>query len=348
VAGSAAATGSAAGAVIDPAAPPAAMAEWGYADPAYAAALSEFGAPIRLPGSGGSLLVRAIPGTDAFDAMGPYPLFACSDWTALRDDLAALASRLVTATLVADPFGRHDPALLERTFDVVRPLKRHFIVDLAGARGASPSKHHRYYARRAMREVEIDIPADPGAYAGEWTALYGDLVSRHSIEGLRAFSRASFDAQLRVRGAVLFRALRHGTAVGAQIWYEGGERGTGSGPATGCAATTGSGPATAWSHLAASSAEGYELGAAYALHAAAIDHFRGRADLLDLGGGAGLDDDGGDGLTAFKAGWATGTRTTFLCGAVLQPGSCARLSAGASGTGYFPAYRAGEFAGRSR
>jgi hypothetical protein len=65
----------------------------GYSHPAYAASLSEFGAPLELPRSGGWLLRRAIPGSDACDAMGPYPLFACRSPAGLAEDLRELDGR---------------------------------------------------------------------------------------------------------------------------------------------------------------------------------------------------------------------------------------------------------------
>jgi hypothetical protein len=92
-----------------------------------------------------------------------------------------------------------------------------------------------------------------------------------------------------------------------------------------------------YSHLAATSGRGYDLGAGYALHAAAIERFRG-SGLLDLGGAAGLADDD-TGLARFKAGFATSTREAWLCGAVLDGARYRRLVGGADG-GYFPAYRA--------
>jgi len=61
----------------------------------------------------------------------PNPLFACGDWPALRADLDSLAGRLVSVTLVTDPFGAYDEALLKSIFDVVRRFKKHFVVDLA-------------------------------------------------------------------------------------------------------------------------------------------------------------------------------------------------------------------------
>jgi hypothetical protein len=62
---------------------------------------------------------------------------------------------------------------------------------------------------------------------------------------------------------------------------------------------------------------------------------------VDLGGAAG-GHDADTGLARFKRGWATGTRTAWLGGRVLDAAGVARLG-GARGT-YFPAYRAGKAA----
>jgi hypothetical protein len=59
----------------------------GYMHPNYAHSLREFGEPRELPGSGGWILERIIPGTPYRDAMGCYPLFACNDWSKLANDL---------------------------------------------------------------------------------------------------------------------------------------------------------------------------------------------------------------------------------------------------------------------
>ncbi len=307
-----------------------------YAHPGYAGSLSEFGRPVALPASGGWLLERAIPGSDLHDAMGPYPLFACHSWDALRADLRALEGGLVSAVLVTDPFGRYDRALLDRTFDVARPFKGHFVVELDRASLAGLSKHHRYYTRRAMREIEVEVTGRPLDHLDEWHTLYQALVARRGIGGIRAFSRASFADQLVLPGTVLLRAVSRGVTVGMHVWY-----------------TSSHGDGVAYSHLAATSDVGYGLGAAYALHWAAVQHFRGSYRWLDLGAGVGAGAGPGsgadpDGLTAFKAGWATDTRTAYICGRILSTRdyealSSAVPSAGASGSGYFPAYRAGEY-----
>lgn len=296
--------------------------EAGYASALYARSQAHAGRLRPLTGSGGWLLEREIPGAEGSDAMGCYPLFACRDWSALPDDLAACGD-LVSVVAVPDPHGEHDPALLRRAFpDLVEPFKEHFVCELG--RAPAGSRHHRYYARRALRRLEVEESSDPPRHLDEWEGLYAQLVERHGLTGLHAFSRDSFAAQLSVPGAVLLRAVERGSAVAAQLWYL--RRGI------------------AYSHLAAASARGYELAASYALHAAAAVLLRDRADVLHLGGGAGrADAAGGDGLSTFKAGWATGSVTTYLVGRVLDTERYRTLAA-SRGAAYFPAYRAGELA----
>lgn len=104
----------------------------GYLHRDYAESLAEFGEPLLLPKSEGWILKRRIPDFPAFDAMGCYPLFACSDWSRLDSDLDELKADLVSLTLVADPFGNHDVEGLRRCFrDLVIPYKEHFVVDLS-------------------------------------------------------------------------------------------------------------------------------------------------------------------------------------------------------------------------
>ncbi|HEV2444527.1 MAG TPA: GNAT family N-acetyltransferase, partial [Candidatus Sulfopaludibacter sp.] len=243
------------------------MTPAGYMHPLYAEALSEFGTPVALTSSGGWLLGRRLPATGDHDAMGPYPLFCCADWNALRQDLDTLRGRLVSVVLVADPFGEHKEEILRASFDRVLPFKTHFAVDLDRA-GPVGSKHHQNRARRALRDVAIEVCPDPVSRLGEWVSLYSHLTERHALTGIRAFSPESFRRQFEVPGLVLLRATsRSGECVGAQLWFLQGE--------------------AAYSHLTAANAEGYRCACTYALYDAAIRHFRGTVRWLDLGGGAG-------------------------------------------------------------
>jgi hypothetical protein len=307
----------------------------GYAHPDYAASLGEFGTPRRLPASGGFLLERAIPGVSSpdptvagRDAMGCYPLLACLDWDRLGGDLAALEGQLVSIAAVLDPFGLDDPARLQALFpDRVLPFKDHFIADLEHHDLATLSRHHRYYAKRALAQAEVEVCAEPPRHLDEWTDLYAMLCARHGLRGIQAFSRSAFERQLRVPGMTMLRARSGGATVGAHLWYVQGD--------------------VAYSHLAAASPRGYELMVFYALYWRACEHFRGRVRFIDFGAGAGLATGGEeDGLTRFKRGWANATRTAWFCGRILDRALYAKILAGRGleAGGYFPAYRKGEFA----
>ena len=301
----------------------------GYGSAAYAESLSEFGKPTHLRNSGGWVLERAIKGTDRHDAMGCYPLFTCTNWAGLSNDLGAIADRFVTLSAVIDPFAPVGEADLREAFDVVQPFKEHFVIEAPTFEAATVSKHHRYYARRAMRTLVVTREPEPVLRLDDWSRLYEVLVRRHALHGIKAFSRESFAGQLSVPGLVMFLATGKNGPVGAHLWFVGND--------------------VAYSHLAAFSDEGYATGAAYALYWGAIRSFRdemsNQVRWIDLGAGAGSSGDSTDGLTTFKRGWSSTTRTTFFCGRVFDRQAYDRL-AGATGTTsarYFPAYRSGEF-----
>jgi hypothetical protein len=299
----------------------------GYAHPDYAESLAEFGTPRFLAGSGATLLERTIPGCTARDAMGCYPLFACTDWSKLEADLEAAGRDWICLSVVTDPFGRYDRACLARSFPSwLRAFKEHHVVDLAVPEQDRTSDHHRRNARRARRVVEVETCAEPTRFLGEWIALYAHLVRRHGIRGIPAFSARSFEGQLRVPGLVAFRAEHAGETVGMLLWYVQGDVG--------------------YYHLGAYDDAGYELRASFALFQHAIEHFRDAGlRWLDLGAGAGTTARADDGLGRFKQGWSTGTRTAWLGGRIFDPEHYARLARerGAEGVDFFPAYRHAEW-----
>lgn len=296
----------------------------GYALAGYAQSLAEFGQPMSLPRSCGWLLSRSISGSDQHDALGCYPLFACARWDLLEADLSELSGRMVSVGLVPDPFHAPEESELRRLFPHLVPFKRHFIADLACAPEKFVSKHHRYYVRRSLRDVRVEVAARPMDYLEEWCSLYAELVRRHELRGIKAFSQSAFAAQLALPGVTLLRAVAGSETVGAHLWFTQGEVG--------------------FSHLAAFRPRGYELMAAYALYWHALEHFRGRVRVLNLGAGAGLDPDAKDGLTQFKRGWASDTRTVWFAGRVLKPDVYSQLCRErGERPGYFPAYRTPEW-----
>jgi hypothetical protein len=295
----------------------------GYAHPGYARSLAEFGTPLELARSGGWILEREIPDGGSRDAMGCYPLLFCRDWRALRADLDALEGRLVSVSAVPDPFGAHDEALLRECFgDVIVPFKEHFVTDMARPLEESVSRHHRKYARKALREVDVELVADPSKYIDEWLDLHRWLVARHGATGIRAFSPRAFAAQLALPGAVVVRATHRGVPVGAQLWFQHAD--------------------VAYGHVLAFSPQGYETGAPYALYWFALSHFLGKVRWCSFGGVSGTDVAGPGGLSQFKRGWATGTRTAYFCGRILDRARYAEQvrRSGAAAGAFFPAYRA--------
>jgi hypothetical protein len=296
----------------------------GYRHPGYAAALSEYGTPLALQRSEGSLLARSIAGTADRDAIGAYPLFACSNWSALASDLDEFAGELVSVALVADPFGDWTIEMLDAAFPDRRfAFKEHFVVELTPDPLRAVTPHHQRFAARGQRRVTIELVGSPPSLLGDWSRLYGELIRRHHITGIAAFSPGSFAQQLAVPGVVAFRATEADATVGAALWYVDGD--------------------VAYWHLAAYSPRGYKIDASYALLAAALEHFSGSGlRWASLGAGAGMDGNGFDGLSRFKAGWASGTRTAHFCGRVLDPDRYAALTARPAS--FFPAYRAGSMA----
>ena len=299
----------------------------GYQHFRYAQSFAAFGVPRELTHCGGWIVERPVPRSPFRDAMGCYPLFSCQRWAHLPLDLAEMSTDLVALTVVTDPFGDVNEENLRACFDVVHAYKRHFVTDLGEPIDSVVGKTHRRNAANARRQVAVDVCAEPLRMLDTWMVLYEGLSVRHGITGLRRFSRDAFAQQLTVPGLLMFRAMADEQVIGLHLWYVQGD--------------------VAYGHLGATNARGYELMASYALYWHALETLRERVRWADLGGAAGYDDSEArtTGLGKFKAGWATGTRQSYVCGRILRPDAYAQLTAmyGSLDTRYFPAYRAGEF-----
>jgi Acetyltransferase (GNAT) domain len=298
----------------------------GYLHPSYAESLSEFGKPRFLPKSGGWILERPIPGFPYEDAMGCYPLFACQGWSRLSEDLKEVVTDLVSLALVTDPFGNYDARLLQQCFDKVIPYKEHFVTDLFRPFQESVSAHHQRYARKALRDVRVERCEDPTRFIDDWVGLYLNLTSRHCIRGISAFSRAAFEMQFRVPGLIAFRAAHQECAVGMTLWYLQDK--------------------VAYYHLGAYSDTGYRMRASFAMFRTAFEYFADNdVRWLSLGAGSGVETSRDGGLSRFKRGWSTGTRTVYFCGRAFQPEKYDQIAKAVCTTpsNYFPVYRQGEF-----
>jgi hypothetical protein len=302
------------------------MTENGYLNPLYAQSLAEYGSPLELAASQGTLLKRPIPGTSYDDGMGCYPIFVCNNWSNLASDLDCISSQLISVSMVTDPFGNYDYESLKGIFDFASPYKEHFVVDLRRDCEEFVEKHHQRNVRKAAQSLKIEICEEPLDFLPQWNLLYDILIERHQISGLTRFSREVFAKQFNVPGLVVFRALADDETVGMLLWYVQDK--------------------IAYYHLGAYSDLGYALNASFALFWYALKHFSASGlEWLSLGAGAGARNDGTDGLTRFKRGWSTGTRQAYFCGKVFNQKIYDELvrKRGVERTDYFPAYRSGEF-----
>jgi hypothetical protein len=299
----------------------------GYRHPKYAQSLAEFGKPFSLAKCGGQLLARQIPNTDYMDAMGCYPLFCCRDWGRLHEDLETLRDEMVSVALVTDPFGDFQiEQLLECFPDKMFHYKDHLVVDFTGDRPISFSGNHKRNIKKALRGVAVEFCASLEPVLDDWILLYKNLIQRHSIKGIAAFSRWSFEELFKVPGLLAFRAVHGAETVGMTLVIIQGK--------------------WSYSHLSAYSERGYELRASYALYNAAIEHLKSMGiSGLSLGAAAGTQAKAQDGLTEFKQGWANASKPVYFCGRILNPSRYEQVVIANSihSTHYFPTYRLGEF-----
>jgi hypothetical protein len=289
-----------------------------YATEAYARSLSHWGEALHVPEWDCHVITHETAG--GADAAGMYPLAVIPADADLAGGLERLRRLgMISLTLVLDDFHRPPLDELRRHFQLVNRFKTHQ-VRRTGAPFAY-GKHHRYEVRRALKKVAVR-PFDLAGHAAEWSTLYAALTQRRALAGVHDFPASHYDALYRLDGTTSIGAWLDDELVCAHIWVSDGKY--------------------VHSHLGASSSAGYAAGAAYAVYDASIRHFAG-AELLNLGGGAGLRDDPGDGLASFKRGFANESAAAYICGAVLDPVQYDRLvrqTGVPPDTLFFPAYRA--------
>lgn len=299
----------------------------GYSHPLYVQSFLNIGIPWELTKCEGWILRRQIPKTSYFDAMACYPLFCCNNWSNLKSDIEDLGEQLVCLSLVADPFGEYDFHYLKQCFkDIVIPFKQHFVMDLNLPIDSYISKHHIRNIKKSLKSIFVENCKEPINHAEEWVSLYQNLITKRQIKGIATFSPLTLCQQLQVPGIVMFRALYDSLTVGINLWYVYGD--------------------VAYYHLGALSNIGYDIKASYGLIWSAVEYFSElKLKWINLGGGAGINNEGTDGLTLFKRRWSSGTKTTYFCGRVFQPQIYAdiNLMTGNQCNNYFPSYRSGEF-----
>jgi len=286
-----------------------------YADPAYVVALMpEDGKALAVPAWGNAVLVRPIA-NGGYDAAGSYPLMPFAGMSDIPAGLEQLRRHgLVSVSMVPDPLASPDTDRLKRHFGHVKPFKSHLIIE--AIRAYAPVKHHRERIRRGYRRCRIERGPLAG-WLSDWQQLYAGLVAHRQIKGMADFPSRYFTHLTHIPQLEAFAAFVGEELCGMTLWfaYQG----------------------VVYNHLTACNATGYANGAAFALYDAAITHF-GDSGVINLGGGAGTSGGDDGGLFAFKQGFATGTVTAYICGAVLDAKAYEALSH-TPVTDFFPAYR---------
>lgn len=297
----------------------------GYLHPLYAQSFSEIGEPVFLPQAKGWLIKRHIPGSEYFDAMGPYPLFACENWDYLTEDLNNLRDELVSVSLVIGSFSDYSKEQYAKYFDIFYPYKDHYYLDTSVPFDQSISKWSRRDARRALKDVSVDLVTSPDIDLDQWVGLYDNLIKRHNIKGIRAFSRDSFAKQLSVPNTYFFRAWHNQDLVGGNLYYLQGD--------------------VAYGHLLALTDEGYRLGASHAIKWIAIQHLSKVVRYINFGGSTGNKQGEISGLDRFKLGWTNASAKSYYCGKILDKQKYDQLVKQNSpgDGGWFPEYRFGDF-----
>ena len=233
-----------------------------YSTAAYAEAFAQLSNVVQIDCLGIWAQVREIAGTPYQDAIGLYPLCAPSKPASTEQLRSELTEKgLVSLVLVTDPF--IEDGWFADTFDVARPYKTHHIVKNP-QHDQRYTKHHRYEVRVAQRLCRIGL-IELADYIDEWCGLYDQLITRHGLTGLHRFSRRYFESLATMPEMVCFGAFAEDDLVSASLWAKSGDH--------------------VFSHLAASSEEGYRCRASYGIADHMIRHFAGVGGI-DFGGSA--------------------------------------------------------------
>jgi hypothetical protein len=289
-----------------------------FSSRAYAEAFAPL-EPVAVEAWGVHLLARPLPGAEGHDLAGPYPMTNLGGLSA--DQLEAgrrqMAERgAVSLALVLDPWNAPNETTLAAAFDTVRPFKTHLAYD----RAVGPIN----YTRRHWREVRQARSAlafrtvDPKDHVDDMARLYRNLIEAKQITGAAALERPFFEALVRTPGLRLVLACLGEEIVGSMTFIVAGD--------------------VCYAHLAGVTEAGRRHCAHYGCYAEALESYTD-CQVIHLGGGPGAEDDPNDPILYVKRKFANVELRSLLCGAVLDPGRYAALSAGREGSTYFPAYR---------
>lgn len=291
----------------------------GYLSDAYTSSLLEFGHRAYLQRLNLALMKRKIDERGISDYTNFYPMAFVKesnhDWWGLELETAHKILTGISLTLITDPLIKIDEFIISQ-FDYAKKYKTHYLVNL---------KKELQFEDEVLNKVnefnstgyEVKIKISTESIAQQFWKLYQNLIKKHNITGIAAFSEQSIIKQFQVPGIVVFEASKDKGPVCIRTFYIQGDN--------------------VYYHLGASNHKGYGIQASYAIHYEAIRFFKQLGlNYLVLGGTT--DGANAAGLERFKKLWANETRTNYILGKILNKEIYDILSKDKTGD-YFPLYR---------
>jgi hypothetical protein len=283
----------------------------------YAETLFHIGQALYIPEWQCSVLVRD---SGVRDAIGVYPITMLSPEADIVGGLTRLKELgLVTLTIVLDYHHISKLKQINKHFMWIKPYKKHYLNYPADDKFKYDS-HCRYEVKKAYKYVDVRL-LDWKCDGLSWRKIYSFLSKRHQLFGMHLFPQKHHEYLGSSDGIVALGAWKENELVSAHIFATDGNQ--------------------VYSHLAASSKNGYSCSASYAVNDTALSYFKG-AEFINFGGVAGIKDDVNNGLAYFKRSFSNSVTSAYICGAILDVklyNYLNRLKGTSELINFFPPYR---------
>jgi hypothetical protein len=264
-----------------------------YCSPDYLRATEEPGLESRhLPAWDAYVLIRR-GRMGVHQATGVRPVASLKPTCDLHGGLNALRETdVASVALVTDPMWCPDVAVLQRSFDVCRPLGDYYVVDRESTVRFGKRHRNRINRARSVSHIESISLSD---HMGQWLELYQRNVEARRIShpcSPRFFERLATMPWLSTVVARVDEEI-----VSITLWIRHSD--------------------TLYFHESASSQEGYEVSSTYAIFADVIENTACR--YVALGGSPSLRQNSLDGVGMFKRGFSNCCLHSYLCQVSLIP-----------------------------
>lgn len=253
-----------------------------------------------------TLIQRRIANTGYYDLASVYPFSVDSL------DLFAPPRDAITTTVITNPLGNNSTMIGE-------DYKLHAVAECNLFRMAILPENHRRNIKKCQVQALTLVSISPADNADDLINLYPNLIKRHNINGVTAYTPDQLRTLLKVPGAVLFkvRCVEYGI-VNVSLFYIYKD--------------------DAYYHLSCQSDHGYKINSNFLMMYDAIRFFKSLG-LNRVEIGSHPDGAINDGLARFKTGFSTCTLPNQIFKYIHKPDIYAKLCVDRDLNGYFPAYR---------